>query len=853
MTGKTTVRKLATVFSLFFGLILVGLTLSQQDNLDATLLQGLAGNEDFSTLVSLIDQAGLTDALSGAGPFTLFAPDNNVFEEVNPDILEQLNNDPELLKSVLQSHVVEGAYGILDLRNAQEGSVVTLNGDPLEIDVDAGGLKVNGADLVSTDVENTYSNGVLSQVGDLVLSDSLLSQLGLGEVEEATDHVVAGGVNFVDLDTNADGVLTSDELDTGIYTRYDANADGIVDQVEYDTNPGLFGGAFADYDLDGSGDLNQDEYRGAYEGSSVFDSLDTDGSGDINQEEYDTNPDLLGTGAAGAAVTAATATVVGAETGGTEVTQAEDAEMAAPATFTDLDADASGMLTEEEASGVFGANPDLFTQFDADGSGDISQEEYDANQDLLGLNEVDTTDQNSEIDESEPTLLQGLTENEDFSSLVALIDQAGLTADLEGAGPFTIFAPGNGVFEELNPDVLKQLNDDPELLKSVLQSHVVQGVYGIKDLRDAEEGSIMTLQGEPLVIDLGAGGLKVNGADLVSTDVDKSYSNGVLQEVGDLVLPASILSQLGLGETEEATDDAVTAVGADFADLDTNADGVLTADELDNSIYTRYDANQDGIIDQAEYDTNPGLFGGAFADFDADASGDLNEEEYRGAYDNAGLLNQLDTDGSGDVSQEEYDTNRDLLGLGAAGAAVTGAAATVVGAETGGADMGAETGGAVMFDGTVVDLLTNDGRFGTLLTAVTDAGLLDSLQQQAPYTLFAPTDDAFAASPDADRESILVDTDMLSNLLLYHVVPGKVMAEDLVGDEPGNTTTDAGEVRDGQATTLEGSDLLLTLEDDGSVTINTGQATVTEANLETSDGVVHVIDGVLIPESMMNQ
>ena len=601
-------RKIAILFLT----LLVGLSLAQQDNLDATLLEGLAANEEFSTLVGLIDQAGLTEALSGAGPFTLFAPDNNVFEEINPDVLAQLNDNPELLTAVLQSHVVEGAYGILDLRNAPEGSIVTLNGDPLEVDLEAGGLKVNGADLVSTDVENTYANGVLNQVGDLVLSDALLGQLGLSDVEAATDDVTtAAGANFVDLDVNGDGVLTRDELDAGIYTRYDANQDGIIDQTEYDTNPGLFGGAFADYDADASGDLNQDEYRGAFDNAGVFDSLDADASGDISQEEYDANRDLLGLGAAGTAV--------------------------------------PGAVT---------------------------------------------------------------------------------------------------------------------------------------------------------------------------------------------------------------TDAAMTNTGA-FGGYDADADGLLTRDEYNAGLYSRYDANADGVIDQAEYDTDPGLFGGAFTDYDADASGDLNEEEARGAFDNNTVFDSLDADASGDISQEEYDANPDLLDLGAAGAAVTGATAAVVGAETGGAETGGammgETGGAQMFDGTVVELLTNDGRFGTLLTAITDAGLLDSLQQQAPFTLFAPTDDAFAALPDAERETILGDTDMLSNLLLYHVVSGKVMANDLVGTEPGNTSANAGEVRGGQAATLEGSDITLAVETDGSVSVNNGQATVTEADLEASDGVVHVVDSVLVPESMMNQ
>ena len=462
-------------------------------------------------------------------------------------------------------------------------------------------------------------------------------------------------------------------------------------------------------------------------------------------------------------------------------------------------------------------------------------------------------------DNLDATLLEGLAANEDFSTLVGLIDQAGLTDALSGAGPFTLFAPDNNVFQELNPDILDQLNNDPALLKSVLQSHVVQGAYGILDLRNAPAGSIMTLNGDPLEINLDAGGLKVDGADLVSTDVENTYSNGVLNQVGDLVLSTSLKSQLGISDTEEATSDP-GVFGGTFADYDTNADGVLTQDEIDTGLYTRYDVNGDGIIDQSEYDAYPGVFGGTFADYDTNADGGLTQDEYQSAYDGSSVFDSLDANGSGDIDQTEYDANPNLLGLGTAGAAVTGAAATVVGAatggavtggavtggaETGGAAMGADTGGAEtggamqMGTETVVELLTNDGRFGTLLTAINDAGLADSLQQNAPFTLFAPTDDAFAALPDADRTNILGNADMLKNLLLYHVVPGEVTTATLTAD--------------GQATTLEGTDITVTSEANGNVSLNDGQANVAEADLAATDGVVHVIDGVLLPASMVNQ
>jgi transforming growth factor-beta-induced protein len=137
----------------------------------------------------------------------------------------------------------------------------------------------------------------------------------------------------------------------------------------------------------------------------------------------------------------------------------------------------------------------------------------------------------------------------------------------------------------------------------------------------------------------------------------------------------------------------------------------------------------------------------------------------------------------------------------------------------------------------IVDTAVADGRFTTLVAAVQAAGLVDTLKSEGPFTLFAPTDEAFAKLPAGTVEDLLKPENLetLTNILLYHVVPGKVMAADVVQ-------------LDGQMvdTALEGQQIKITVKD-GKVYLNDiVQVIITD--IETSNGVIHVIDTVLLPE-----
>ena len=136
-----------------------------------------------------------------------------------------------------------------------------------------------------------------------------------------------------------------------------------------------------------------------------------------------------------------------------------------------------------------------------------------------------------------------------------------------------------------------------------------------------------------------------------------------------------------------------------------------------------------------------------------------------------------------------------------------------------------------MTDSTIVEVAVAAGSFTTLVTAVEAAGLVETLNGEGPFTVFAPTDDAFSALPEGTLDALLADPAALSDILLYHVVPGEVLAADVVGLE--------------SATTAQGSDITVSVVD-GTVMLN-GSATVTATDVDAANGVIHVIDSVLLP------
>ena len=140
---------------------------------------------------------------------------------------------------------------------------------------------------------------------------------------------------------------------------------------------------------------------------------------------------------------------------------------------------------------------------------------------------------------------------------------------------------------------------------------------------------------------------------------------------------------------------------------------------------------------------------------------------------------------------------------------------------------------------TVVDVAAAAPDFSTLVTAVTEAGLVDTLSGSGPFTVFAPKNEAFAALPAGTLDSLLLpeNRDQLASVLTYHVVPGKVLSGDL---------TDGMKV-----TTVQGAPLTVNVRD-GAVTLTDGAGrtvSVVQPDVEAGNGVVHVVDAVLLPSA----
>ena len=129
----------------------------------------------------------------------------------------------------------------------------------------------------------------------------------------------------------------------------------------------------------------------------------------------------------------------------------------------------------------------------------------------------------------------------------------------------------------------------------------------------------------------------------------------------------------------------------------------------------------------------------------------------------------------------------------------------------------------------IVDTAVAAGSFKTLATALTAAGLIDTLKGPGPFTVFAPTDEAFAKIPKADLDALLKDKAKLTSVLTYHVVAGKVMAAD---------------VKAGKVKTVQGSEI--TLSTMGGVKVD--KANVVKTDIVADNGVIHVIDPVVMPK-----
>ncbi len=404
------------------------------------------------------------------------------------------------------------------------------------------------------------------------------------------------------------------------------------------------------------------------------------------------------------------------------------------------------------------------------------------------------------------TVVDIIVNSPDHDTLEAAVIAAGLADDLSGAGPFTVFAPTDEAFKALPAGTIESLLADPTgTLADILLYHVASGKVMAGDLSDGQ--MIPTLLGKDVKVTINEEGVFINDAKVTVADIQAD--NGVVHVINAVLLPPSntVVDVIVNSPDHDTLEAAVIAAG--LAD-DLSGAGPFTVFAPTDEAFKALPA---GTIEALLADPT-----GTLADIllyhvasGKVMAGDLSDGQM--------IPTLLGKDVKVTINEE--------------GVFINDAKVTV-------ADIQADNGvvhviNAVLLppSNTVVDVIVNSPDHDTLEAAVIAAGLADDLSGAGPFTVFAPTDEAFKALPAGTIEALLADpTGTLADILLYHVASGKVMAGDL---------------SDGQMIpTLLGKDVKVTINEEG-VFIN--DAKVTVADIQADNGVVHVINAVLIPET----
>ncbi len=437
--------------------------------------------------------------------------------------------------------------------------------------------------------------------------------------------------------------------------------------------------------------------------------------------------------------------------------------------------------------------------------------------------------------EAEPsTIVEIAVADGRFGTLVAALEAADLVEALAGEGPFTVFAPTDDAFAALPEGTVEALLEDIPALTDILLYHVVAGDVKAADVVTLE--SAETLQGDSLTISVEGDVVRINGAQVVIADIEAS--NGTIHVIDAVLLPPAP-EEAGAEPTEAPAEEPTVEQPGTIVDLAV-ADGRFT---------TLVAAVQAADLMEALADEGPLT---VFAPTD-DAFAALPEGTVEALLEDIPALTEilLYHVVAGDVKAADVVTleSAETLQGGSLSISVEGDVVRINGAQVVIADIKASNGTIHVIDavllppapeeageaeadgpGTIVDIAVADGRFTTLVAAVQAADLAEALAGEGPLTVFAPTDDAFAALPEGTVEALLEDIPSLTEILLYHVVAGDVKAADVVTLEV--------------AETLQGGSLSISVEGEV-VRINGAQVVI--ADIEASNGTIHVIDAVLLP------
>lgn len=415
------------------------------------------------------------------------------------------------------------------------------------------------------------------------------------------------------------------------------------------------------------------------------------------------------------------------------------------------------------------------------------------------------------------TIPEVAAEAGNFTTLLAAVEAAGLAETLSGEGPFTVFAPTDDAFAALPEGTVESLLADPSgALTDILLYHVVEGAVLAETVVTLD--SAATIQGEEVTIEVVDGGVVLNGSVKV-TATDVTASNGIIHVIDAVLLPPSLA-----GETRTIPE--IAAEAGTFNTLLAAVEAAGLAETLSGEgPFTVFAPTDDAFAALPE---------GTVEALLADPSGALTDILLYHVVEGAVLAEDVVSLSRAATVQGEEISIR----VTPDGVVLNGIATVTV------TDIAAANGVIHVIDAVIIppsilaatlpsiaEAATEAGTFTTLLAAVEAAGLTETLAGPGFFTVFAPTDEAFAALPEGTVEALLADTEALTAILLYHVVDGTIYAEEVVTLE--------------SLTTLQGQDITLEVTSDG-VILN-GEVMIITTDIVTNNGIIHVIDAVLLP------
>ncbi len=816
-----------------------------------TIADLLDGQANFSRLNTAATAAGLTELLQGPGPYTVFAARNAAFNNLMPNLENAFLTDPEgVLKDIIEYHILEGEFNAVDLVPGQQ--YTTILGQTVTISTSGANTFVNQALIETTNIQ--ASNGVVHVVGTL-LAPQTTTMFDI--VEASPDHTILETALIASgLDVPLQGP-PSFPLNASTYTlfaptdaAFNALPPGVLDALLADPT-GALAEVLQRHVANGvtlAGNLSNGQSIQTLNGETALVTINNDGVFINNAEVIVTN--LVGINGVVHVVDAVIENnnlptifeiVANSEIHNTLETallaSSLDGTLGSPGSFTlfaptdaAFEALPDGVLDALLAD-PFGSLTDVLLQHVANSV--ILSDNLSDGQEIPTLSGVgleinfvggavyindaqiivaDIFASNGVVhvidavltDSTLPTIFEIVANSEVHTTLETALLAAGLDATLSSEGDFTLFAPTDDAFAALPEGVLDALLADPfGSLTDVLLQHVTAASVLSNELADGQE--ILSLAGETLVVNFVGGAVFINNAQVIIADIPAS--NGVVHVI-DAVLGNQPLPTIF---------DIVAE-----SEVHTTLEAALVAAELDGTLSGEGDFTLFAPTDEAF----AALPEGALDELLADPSGLLTTVLLTHVAGSSVLSSAL-SDG-----QEITTLSGEIVTISIADGNVF-----VNGAQVIIADIPASNGVVHVIDAvlgvaalpTIFQIVADSDVHNTLETALFAAGLDGTLDGEGDFTLFAPTDAAFAALPAGVLDELLADpSGLLTTVLLSHVAGSSVFSADLSNGQ--------------EITTLSGAIVVISITG-SDVFVNDAQVTI--ADIEASNGVVHVINAVL--------